>query len=145
MSFKTRHIIKTDLRLHPSACIWVFFNFLNLCHEIIVQTQHSWRCTTAVHFLVLNHVNERVSTFQPIRCIDLFKLLSLNPLTRMSLATWLFPLPGSPLIMITICPKQTKPEQNKFQFSVHHTYTGSVLLKLLLFHAFKRRLITWNS
>lgn len=39
--------------------------------------------------------------------------------------------------MITICPKQTKPDQDKFQLSVHQTSTGSVLFNLLLSSAFK--------
>lgn len=91
-----------------SPCVWIFFNFLNLCHEIVVQNQNSGGGASAFHFLILKGV-ERIKRL--IIYISFIKMWTQNysqqfdaiSLTRMSFATWLFPLPGSPLMMMTIC------------------------------------------
>lgn len=43
----------THLGFDSSPCVWVFLNFLNLCHEIVVQNKNSWRCTATIDFLIL--------------------------------------------------------------------------------------------
>lgn len=49
---------QTHLSFDSLSCVWVFLNFLNLCHEIVVQDKNSWWGTTTINFLVLNIVNK---------------------------------------------------------------------------------------
>lgn len=47
----------TYLVFDSLSSVWVFLNFLNLRHEIVIQNKNSWWSTTTVYFLVLYNKN----------------------------------------------------------------------------------------
>lgn len=62
-----------------------------------------WHKTTEQ---VFNHLYTLYYSVNAALCLNVESIkwqFDMVSLTRMSFATWLFPLPGSPLIMITIC------------------------------------------